>query len=162
MGSNAVKPHVLNISAAVCTEAHEESESQWYESSSNGLRARSMLVVGGCQARADRLILRSGRVGAPGVGEYEREPPMMSTSCSCRTTEYLGSRKNLGTESLDINLNTEVWASSNRCTTSCRLLNMDSSSPTALVMRLARLLRRAWSMFSSHGEPGAKKALYNP
>lgn len=98
--------------AAMHRRAHEESESQWYESSSNGLRAMSMLVGGDCQARAERLMLRSGMAGgaggAGGVGEYEREPPMMSTSCSCRTTEYLGSRRNLGTESLDISLNTEV------------------------------------------------------
>lgn len=63
---------------------------------------------------------------------------------------------------LDINLNTEVWAISNSCSTSCNDLSMDSSSPTALVIRPARLLRSAWSMFSSHGEPGAKKALYRP
>ena len=63
---------------------------------------------------------------------------------------------------LDISLNTEVCASLNSATTSCRLLSMASSSPTARVMRAARLLRRLWSMLSSHGEPGARKALYRP
>jgi len=80
-GSNA-QLRVLNVSAVFIELAHEESESQWYESSSNGLRGVSMLVGCGCQARAERLILRSGMEGGPGVGEYEREPPMMSTSCS--------------------------------------------------------------------------------
>lgn len=69
--------------AVYTEEAHEESESQWYESSSNGLRVMSMLVGGDCQARVERLMLRSGIEGGPaGVGEYERGPPMMSTSCS--------------------------------------------------------------------------------
>lgn len=36
---------------------------------------------------------------------------------------------------------------------------MASSSPTVLVIRLAKLARSAWSMLSSHGDPGAKNAL---
>lgn len=47
--------------------------------------------------RTDRLKDRSG-TGA-GVGEYDRPLAPRSNSCSCRTTEYLGSRTNLGTES---------------------------------------------------------------
>lgn len=52
----------------------------------------------GSHVRAERLMLRSGPP-LPGVGEYGRPDPKMSTSCSCRTTEYLGSRRNFGTES---------------------------------------------------------------
>ncbi len=63
---------------------------------------------------------------------------------------------------LDISLKTEFCASSNRSTTSCRLFSMDSSSPTARVIRLARLFLKLWSIFSSQGEPGARKALYKP
>lgn len=63
---------------------------------------------------------------------------------------------------LDISLKTEPWASRNRLTTSCRLFNIESSSPTARVIRPARLFLRLWSMFNSHGEPGARKALYRP
>lgn len=59
-------------------------------------------------------------------------------------------------------MKTESWAASNSWTTSVRDLTMEASSPTARVMRLARLLRRAWSMLSSHGEPGARNALYRP
>jgi hypothetical protein len=66
------------------------------------------------------------------------------------------------THTLDISLKTEVWAISKRLTTSVKLFSMDASSPTARVIRLARLLRRACSMLSSHGEPGARKALYRP
>lgn len=102
-----------------------------------GVQETSTPPRGSCHVRAERLMLRSGTTG---VGEYERDPPKMSTSCSCRTTEYLGSRRNFGTESfnqksvpnrifdaqgggrnertLDINLKTEVCASSKRCTTS--------------------------------------------
>ena len=43
---------------------------------------------------------------------------------------------------LDMSLNTEFWASSNRRATSFKLSTMAWSSPTALVIRLARLLRR--------------------
>lgn len=60
---------------------------------------------------------------------------------------------------LDMSLKTDACASLKRATTSCKLLSMESSSPTARVIRPARLLRRLWSMFSSHGEPGARKAL---
>lgn len=38
-----------------------------------------MLARGGCHERVERLMLRSG---TPGVGENERDPPKMSTSCS--------------------------------------------------------------------------------
>ncbi len=63
---------------------------------------------------------------------------------------------------LDMSLNTDTCACSKSSTTSRKLLIIDSSSPTARVIRLARLLRNAWSMFSSQGEPGARKALYSP
>lgn len=65
------------------------------------LQVTSTLARGDCHERAERLMLRSG---PPGVGEYERDPPKMSTSCSWRTTEYLGSRRNLGTESWESKL----------------------------------------------------------
>ena len=65
----------------------------------------------------------------------------------------------VGVLTLDISLKTEVWASLNRETTSWRLVKSVSSSPTALVIRPARLFRRLWSILSSQGEPGARKAL---
>lgn len=67
-----------------------------------------------------------------------------------------------GLLTLDINLNTEVCAWSNNLATSSRLLTISLSSPTARVIRLAKLLRRLWSMLSSQGDPGAKNALYSP
>ena len=60
---------------------------------------------------------------------------------------------------LAISLNTEFCAWSNSLATSSKLLTIASSSPTARVIRAARAVRKLWSMFSSHGEPGAKKAL---
>ena len=63
---------------------------------------------------------------------------------------------------LAMSLNTLVCAWSNRTATSSRLVSISVSSPTARVMRPARAFRRLWSMFSSHGEPGARKALYRP
>lgn len=63
---------------------------------------------------------------------------------------------------LDMSLKTEPWASRNRLTTSCRLFNIESSSPTARVIRPARLFLKLWSIFNSQGEPGARNALYRP
>lgn len=63
---------------------------------------------------------------------------------------------------LDISLKTDPCASRNSPTTSCRLLSIESSSPTALVIRPARLFLKLWSMFNSQGEPGARNALYKP
>lgn len=63
---------------------------------------------------------------------------------------------------LDINLKIEFCAFSNRDATSTRLCIIALSSPTARVMRVASCVRRAWSMLSSFGEPGAKNALYKP
>ena len=101
----------------------------------------------------------------------------LSKLCWPNITAYLGSFRNLGTESftwsqlatksrsdtyiltLDMSLKTEAWASLNRLTTSCRLFSIESSSPTARVIRPARLFLRLWSMFSSQGEPGARNAL---
>jgi hypothetical protein len=115
-----------------------------------------------------------------GAGAGEKALPVRpsSASCSRSTLEYLESRTNLGTEScmlisgvvqrlhawltLDMSLNTETCACSKSSTTSRKLLSIDSSSPTARVIRLAKLLRKAWSILSSQGEPGARKALYSP
>ena len=77
---------------------------------------------------------------------------------SLAMTERLNECKGEGL-TLDINLKTDVCASLNNPTTSCKLFNKESSSPTALVIRPAKLLRRLWSMLSSQGDPGAKKAL---
>ena len=83
-----------------------------------------------------------------------------SKLCWASTAAYFGSLRNFGTEScmrcqvsdlqgrdgemltLDINLKTEVCASRNRPTTSCKLFRRESSSPTARVIRPARLLRK--------------------
>lgn len=115
-----------------------------------------------------------------GAGAGEKALPVKpsSASCSRSTLEYFESRTNFGTEScmtissavqrlqvlltLDMSLNTETCACSKSSTTSRKLLSIDSSSPTARVIRLARLLRKAWSILSSQGDPGARKALYNP
>lgn len=88
-------------------------------------------------------------------GRIWAQNPEMAISAAART----GWRQVL---TLDMSLNTETWACSKSSTTSRRLLSIDSSSPTARVMRPARLLRKAWSMLSSQGEPGARKALYSP
>lgn len=64
-----------------------------------------------------------------------------------------------GELTLAISLNTEIWASSNSFVTSFRLSIMAESWPTALVMRVASWFRSKWSMLSSQGEPGARKAL---
>ena len=60
---------------------------------------------------------------------------------------------------LDISFTTDTWASRNSPTTSCKLISIESSSPTARVIRAARLFLKLWSMFSSQGDPGAKNAL---
>lgn len=73
-------------------------ESRWARYLFAGVRATSTLARGDCHVRVERLMVRSG---TPGVGEDDRAPPKMSTSCSCRTTEYLGSRRNFGTESFN-------------------------------------------------------------
>lgn len=82
-----------------------------------------------------------------------------SKLCWASTMAYFGSLRNFGTESyivsiarsararwvvltLDISLKTEVCASLNKPTTSCKLFSRESSSPTARVIRPAKLLRR--------------------
>lgn len=47
-----------------------------------------------------------------------------------------------GALTLDISLKTEVCASLNSDTTSCKLVDIASSSPTARVIRAARLFRK--------------------
>lgn len=74
--------------------------------------------------------------------------------------EFLG--KPRPPHTLDMSLKTEACASLNRLTTSCKLFNIESSSPTARVIRPARLFLRLWSIFSSQGDPGARNALYRP
>lgn len=49
---------------------------------------------------------------------------------------------NSGVLTLDMSLNTDICAALKRSTTSCRLDSIDSSSPTARVMRPAKLFRR--------------------
>ena len=61
---------------------------------------------------------------------------------------------------LDMSLYTDIWAISNNSMTSCRFRNIESSFPSGRTMQWARLLRRVWSMLSSQGALGARKALY--
>ncbi len=75
------------------------------------------------------------------------------------SVEQCADSEGRGARTLDMSLKTESCASLNSETTSCSDLIICSSSPTARVMRAARLLRKLWSMLSSHGEPGARNAL---
>lgn len=85
---------LLELVRALSSVSHRQSS---VRRSPVDCQLRAMLIEA-YDYRAERLMDRSG-IGA-GVGEYDRVAPTTSMSCSCSTTAYLGSRMNLGMESL--------------------------------------------------------------
>lgn len=87
--------------------------------------------------RSSRNRSSSGRARTWCCAGIWAPSPMKSTLAPCPACYEQHTRQ----LTLAINLNTAFWASSNKAVTSCNVSIMATSWPTALVIRVARLLR---------------------